>query len=108
MTQLTAAIPATDVAAAGTASDENHYHPEQGRNTLTFTTPRGAGAISREVWTDRRSHRREIPLGAAPNVTDTLPSFEAPTDWADNYGTRLRGYITGTGDRATTHSGLER
>ena len=29
-----------------------------------------------------------------PNTTDTLPSFEAPTDWADNYGTRLRGYIT--------------
>ena len=29
-----------------------------------------------------------------PNTTDTLPSFEAPTGWADNYGTRLRGYIT--------------
>src|SRR4029077_13225207 len=35
-----------------------------------------------------------IPRGAAPNLTDTRPSFEAPTDWADNYGTRLRGYIT--------------
>ena len=30
----------------------------------------------------------------APNLTDTLPSFEAPTNWADNYGTRMRGYIT--------------
>ena len=33
-------------------------------------------------------------MGAAPNLTDTLPSFEAPTNWADNYGTRMRGYIT--------------
>ena len=36
-----------------------------------------------------------IPVGTTPpNTTDTLPSFEAPTNWADNYGTRLRGYIT--------------
>ena len=33
-------------------------------------------------------------MGAAPNITDTLPSFEAPVNWADNYGTRLRGYLT--------------
>ena len=37
---------------------------------------------------------RNIPVGTTPNTTDTLPSFEAPTNWADNYGTRLRGYIT--------------
>ena len=64
---------------------------------LTFTiggSP-GAGAISREVWTGiSGTFVADIPLGAAPNTTDTLPSFEAPTDWADNYGTRLRGYIT--------------
>ena len=40
------------------------------------------------------AHRGEHPGGAAPNLTDTLPSFEAPTNWADDYGTRLRGYIT--------------
>jgi hypothetical protein len=35
-----------------------------------------------------------IPVGTAPNITDMLPGFEAPTNWADNYGTRMRGYIT--------------
>ena len=57
--------------------------------------PTGAGAISREVWTGfSGTPVSTIPVGMPPNATDTLPSFEAPTDWADNYGTRLRGYIT--------------
>ena len=43
---------------------------------------------------DQRHHVASIPVGTAPNITDTLPSFEAPTNWAENYGTRLRGYIT--------------
>ena len=55
----------------------------------------GSGSISREVWTGINGNSvANIPVGAAPNLTDTLPSFEAPTNWADNYGTRLRGYIT--------------
>ena len=35
-----------------------------------------------------------IPTSSAPNLTNAFSSFEAPTNWADNYGTRLRGYIT--------------
>jgi Chitobiase/beta-hexosaminidase C-terminal domain/Divergent InlB B-repeat domain/PA14 domain len=65
--------------------------------TGTYTISSGAsmGAISREVWTGISGTAvTNIPLGTAPNSTDTLPSFEAPTNWADNYGTRLRGYIT--------------
>jgi large repetitive protein len=54
-----------------------------------------AGTITREVWTGISGGAvANIPVGTAPNITDTLPSFEAPTNWADNYGTRLRGYIT--------------
>ena len=54
-----------------------------------------AGSISREVWTGiSGTFVSTIPVGTTPpNLTDTLPSFEAPTNWADNYGTRLRGYI---------------
>ena len=53
------------------------------------------GAISREVWTGvSGTTLSNIPLGTAPSITDTLPSFEAPTNWADNYGTCVRGYIT--------------
>ena len=53
------------------------------------------GFITREVWTGTGGESvSNIPVGAPPNLTDTLPSFEAPTNWADNYGTRMRGYIT--------------
>jgi PA14 domain len=59
------------------------------------STIAGSGSISREVWTGISGTAvADIPVGAAPNLTDTLPSFEAPTDWADDYGTRIRGYIT--------------
>jgi hypothetical protein len=46
------------------------------------------GVISRDVWTGIGGTTvANIPVGTAPNITDTLPSFEAPTNWADNYGT---------------------
>ena len=62
--------------------------------TLTVQAP-GGGAISREVWTGISGITvASIPVGTTPNLTDTLPNFEAPQSWADNYGTRLRGYIT--------------
>ena len=52
-------------------------------------------SITREVWTGiSGTFVADIPVGTPPNTTDTLPSFEAPTNWADNYATRLRGYIT--------------
>jgi hypothetical protein len=58
------------------------------------STTAGPG-ISREVWTGISGTTvANIPVSAAPNLTDTRPSFEAPIDWADDYGTRMRGYIT--------------
>ena len=96
-TQLTAAITAADIAAAGSASVTVQNNPPGGAvsNALTFTIIGSPGAITREVWTGIGGNFvSNIPVGAAPNLTDTLPSFEAPTNWADNYGTRMRGYIT--------------
>ena len=96
-TRLTAAIPAADIAAAGSASVTVQNPGGAGSNTLTFTiaSSPGGGTISREVWTGiSGTFVSNIPVGTPPNTTDTLPSFEAPTNWADNYGTRLRGYIT--------------
>ena len=78
----------------------------QPSNEVSYTTPptpvatpagatAGSGSITREVWTGISGTTvANISVGAAPNLTDTLPSFEAPTNWADNYGTRMRGYIT--------------
>ena len=107
--------PASPVAPGGTTSFQVRFNPSAlgtrsatlsvGNNDAdenpydfalqgTGVTP-GSGSISREVWTGVNGNSvANIPVGAAPNLTDKLPSFEAPTNWADNYGTRLRGYIT--------------
>jgi len=53
------------------------------------------GAITHEVWTSiSGTNVSSIPLSTLFNSTGTLSSFEEPQNWADNYGTRLRGYIT--------------
>jgi hypothetical protein len=107
--------PASSVAAGGSTSFQVRFNPSAvGTRTATLSvgnndanenpyefallgsgvTP-GSGSISREVWTDISGNNvSEIPAGTAPSITDTLPSFEAPSNWADNYGTRMRGYIT--------------
>jgi hypothetical protein len=60
--------------------------------------PSGSGFILREWWTG-------IAGGAVTDLTsspsypdsptgsDLLTSFEAPIDWADSFGTRIRGYV---------------
>lgn len=54
----------------------------------------GAGKISREVWTGIAGDAvTAIPLTTPPNLSSEPTSFEAPTDFADNYGTRMRGYV---------------
>lgn len=58
----------------------------------------GSGQILREWWsgiggtaiTDLTNHAN-YPY--SPSGSDLLTSFEAPTNWADNYGTRVRGYL---------------
>jgi RHS repeat-associated protein len=53
------------------------------------------GAITREVWTNISGTLiSSIPVASPFNSTGTLNSLEEPQNWADNYGTRLRGYIT--------------
>ena len=72
----------------------------------SFTTaPAGVGGILREWWSG-------ISGTAIPNLTDdpnypdnpsgseVITSFQGPTNWADNYGSRIHGwlYVTQTGD----------
>lgn len=63
---------------------------------LTLTCSAG-GSITRDVWTGLAGTGLEaIPLNATPTATDTVASLEvaqsAPD--ADNYGQRLRGFLT--------------
>jgi hypothetical protein len=55
----------------------------------------GTGTITRDLWTNVGGVLvSEIPVSTAPSTTGTLTSLEAPTNAGDNYGQRLRGYIT--------------
>ena len=51
--------------------------------------------ITRDVWTGVVGNLvGDIPLTTAPTTTGTLTSLEGPQNSADNYGARIRGYIT--------------
>ena len=73
-------------------------------NSIIFNSGAGAfvigsatvtGTISREVWTGvGGGNVANIPTGTTPNISDTLSSLEGPINWADNYGTRVRGFVT--------------
>ena len=70
---------------------------------LEFIEP--GGGLLREYWTGISGTAISDLTGNTnypgnPSGSDQLASFEAITDWADNYGTRVRGYITApnTGD----------
>ncbi|PRX73182.1 chitodextrinase [Cohnella sp. SGD-V74] len=59
--------------------------------------PSETGTIVREYWTGISGPTvASIPLGTAPTGTSVLTSFEAPSNWGDHYGTRIRGYIVPT------------
>jgi PA14 domain/Chitobiase/beta-hexosaminidase C-terminal domain/Divergent InlB B-repeat domain len=70
-------------------------YPGQSDQPIPQSALRTTGALTREVWTGITGDGvSSIPTGSAPTFTDTLTSFEAPRNWANNYGTRVRGYIT--------------
>jgi hypothetical protein len=60
--------------------------------------PTGSGKILREVWTDVPGDTVATLTGhpkyqGKPDITSFEKQFEGPRDWADNYGTRMRGYL---------------
>jgi hypothetical protein len=57
------------------------------------------GSILREYWlnipgTAVSDLTNNADYPASPSASDQLTSFETPSDWAENYGTRVRGYVT--------------
>ncbi|WP_258171283.1 fibronectin type III domain-containing protein [Paenibacillus sp. R14(2021)] len=63
--------------------------------TTSASSGGGSGSVLQEYWTGvSGTSVSTIPTGTAPSGTATLTSLEEPTNWADNYGTRIRGYIT--------------
>jgi hypothetical protein len=59
------------------------------------TTGTGRGTITRELWTNvPGTSVADIPLGSNPVLVSDLAIFEGPVNAADNYGDRIRGYVT--------------
>jgi len=64
-------------------------------SVLNLTVEQSGGSVEREVWTGiAGTSVSSIPVGTTPNSTNTLTSLAAQTDFGDNYGARIRGYIT--------------
>ncbi|NIP25692.1 MAG: hypothetical protein GWN67_15345 [Phycisphaerae bacterium] len=65
----------------------------------TFTTGEGAGVITREVWTGIGGGNYVSDLTSHPSYPDSpslreeITSFEGPVNWAENYGTRIHGFL---------------
>lgn len=54
----------------------------------------GTGTMTREVWTGiTGTNVSAIPVATVPSSSGTISLFEGPVDAADNYGSRLKGYL---------------
>uniref|UniRef100_UPI003783C3DF PA14 domain-containing protein n=1 Tax=Prosthecobacter sp. TaxID=1965333 RepID=UPI003783C3DF len=70
--------------AAGTSTSVLNLHVEA-----------AGGNVVREVWAGiSGTSISSIPLSTAPSSTSNLSSLQAPVDAADDFGARMRGYIT--------------
>jgi hypothetical protein len=60
-------------------------------NGSSTTACTATGTILREYWANVTTST--VPVNTTPTSTSQLNSFEAPSNVADNYGQRIRGYI---------------
>jgi ELWxxDGT repeat protein len=70
--------------------------PIGGSRLIPYTPPscEGTGTIVREIWTNiPGTSVSGIPVNSAPNRTVELTSFATPNYYANDYGSRIRGYL---------------
>jgi uncharacterized protein (DUF1800 family) len=64
-------------------------------SVLTISVFDTGSSVVREVWTNAPGvNIADIPLGTTPSSVAALGTLEGVTDFGDNYGERIRGYIT--------------
>jgi uncharacterized protein (DUF1800 family) len=62
---------------------------------LTITTLQNGGGITRQLWNiNPGSGIADIPVTTPPNSSSVLSSLAAPSDTGDDYGVRVRGFLT--------------
>jgi hypothetical protein len=86
-------ISSTKKLIAIAVSGQNKSRPRNGVFTIDPTAT-GTSGLTRQVWSNVAGTTvADIPLSTPPSSTGTLTSFEAPSNVADNYGQRVRGYV---------------
>jgi uncharacterized protein (DUF1800 family) len=64
-------------------------------SVLNLHVEAAGGNVLREVWTGiAGTSISSIPLSTAPSSSSNLSSLQAPMDASDDFGARVRGYIT--------------
>ncbi len=63
-----------------------------------FTAGNGTGSVSRHVWLDISGTQISDLINTPgypynPDLINEINTFETPTDWADDYGTLVYGYL---------------
>ncbi len=81
-----------------TASDGEHFATDTLQVSVAPAYADNIGSITREVWLDLPGYRMDDLLNDkrypnSPDIVDTIDSFDLPKNWADHYGTRVRGYL---------------
>ena len=81
-----------------TASDGVHTASDSLIVVVNDPLSPGTGGILREAWNHIPGWRVSELTEAdhyqdEPDFVDIVPTFEAPTNWADNYGQRFSGYL---------------
>jgi len=72
----------------------DNYYFATGSTPPPADTCAATGSILREVWNNiSGTSVSNIPLSTPPDLSEQIFSFQTPTNVADNYGQRVRGYI---------------
>jgi O-glycosyl hydrolase len=93
---------ALDVAGVSTADGANVHQWTYGGGgnqqwKLELVSTPQPTTVTREVWSNVTGNGvAAIPVTTTPTSTSQLTSLEGPTNVADNYGARIRAYITPT------------
>nr|MDQ3048937.1 PQQ-dependent sugar dehydrogenase [Bacteroidota bacterium] len=75
-------------------TDNNTTYTAVFTNSGTSTGCSATGTITRDYWAGfTGASVSEVPVGTTPTSTSSLTIFEGPSNVADNYGSRIRGYI---------------
>lgn len=72
--------------------DDVQINGETGAGSSATTA--GLGSITREWWTGiGGTALNSVNWTSVPSGSESITSFEGPTNWADDYGSRIRGYL---------------